>query len=319
MIVASCPLRVSLVGGGTDHPLFLEKYHTGKVISFASNLRVYVTLHEDIAGLNKLKKKYIINYTQREEVDYIDGIKNDIVRETLKYFNIDTPLTISLTSDVSSAGSGLASSSAYIIALVEAILFKFKNNKKDINDACRIAHEIERKINPLVGEQDFYGSVYSSLKKLTFTKNLLPEVDYLPNIFSKIKMALIHTGVYRSSSEILKTIDIDKNVPLLAQVDQMFEAITINDLNKCYDIINISWEMKKKTSPSICENPYVKDLDFDLYQNQLIKCHKLLGAGNGGYFLIMFENSDALKDSMFRNKTIIPIEMARESIKIIEI
>ena len=48
MIITSCPLRISLVGGSTDHPYFLEKYGTGSVISFPSTLRVYTTLHQDV-------------------------------------------------------------------------------------------------------------------------------------------------------------------------------------------------------------------------------------------------------------------------------
>ena len=61
MIISSCPLRISLVGGSTDHPLFLKKYKRGSVISFPSNLRVYVTLHKDVGGINGVDKKFIIN------------------------------------------------------------------------------------------------------------------------------------------------------------------------------------------------------------------------------------------------------------------
>ena len=47
MFIASCPLRVSLFGGSTDNPVFVERYGYGSVISFACSLKTYITLHED--------------------------------------------------------------------------------------------------------------------------------------------------------------------------------------------------------------------------------------------------------------------------------
>ena len=44
MYIAHCPLRISLFGGSTDSPYFVEKYGYGSVISFASNLKTYVTV-----------------------------------------------------------------------------------------------------------------------------------------------------------------------------------------------------------------------------------------------------------------------------------
>ena len=46
MYIASCPLRISLFGGATDNPFFIEKYGRGSVISFTSNLKTYIILHE---------------------------------------------------------------------------------------------------------------------------------------------------------------------------------------------------------------------------------------------------------------------------------
>ena len=40
MIIASCPLWISLFGSSTDNPYFVDKYGYGSVISFTSNLEV---------------------------------------------------------------------------------------------------------------------------------------------------------------------------------------------------------------------------------------------------------------------------------------
>ena len=111
MYVASCLLRISLFGGSTDNPYFVDKYGRGSVISFSSNLKAYITLHEDKMGFNKVGRKYIINYARREEVDAVNEIQNEIIRNPLEYFGCH-PINVTMKSHAYSQGSGLASSSA---------------------------------------------------------------------------------------------------------------------------------------------------------------------------------------------------------------
>ena len=119
MIITSCPLRISLFGGSTDNPYFVEKYGRGSVISFTSNLKTYVTISQDKIGYNNQQHKYLINYSKREEVSSIDEIQNEVVRTVLKHYNMP-PVQVTLTSDAYSQGSGLASSSSYTISLIKA-------------------------------------------------------------------------------------------------------------------------------------------------------------------------------------------------------
>jgi D-glycero-alpha-D-manno-heptose-7-phosphate kinase len=67
MIVSSCPLRVSLLGGSTDSPKFIQNYKYGTVISFPCDLKTYVAISQDKFGSNK-NNKYVLNYSKREEV-----------------------------------------------------------------------------------------------------------------------------------------------------------------------------------------------------------------------------------------------------------
>ena len=60
-------------------------------------------------------------------------------------------------------------------------------------DVCKIAEQIERKFNPLVGQQDFYGSL-GGLKRIKFYDNDNPEIKYLDTkIFNQMDMYLIHS------------------------------------------------------------------------------------------------------------------------------
>ena len=146
MYVASCPLRISLFGGSTDNPYFVEKYGRGSVISFTSTLKTYVTISQDKFGFNKDKHKYIINYSKREEVSSVDDIQNEVVRTVLKYYNMP-PVLVALTSDAYSQGSGLASSSSYTISLIKACCL-FLGKSITYSDACKLAYNLERTYNP---------------------------------------------------------------------------------------------------------------------------------------------------------------------------
>ena len=75
MFVASCPLRISLFGGSTDHPVFVKKYGYGSVISFASNLKTYIFLHQDQLGYNVYGGKFIINYSKMNIIIIYNGVK----------------------------------------------------------------------------------------------------------------------------------------------------------------------------------------------------------------------------------------------------
>lgn len=292
MIVTSCPLRISLVGGSTDHPRFLEKYNNGSVISFASNLHTYITLHRDVFGATSLNKKYIINYSRRESVNNINQIENELIRNCFEYLRVDH-LNCFMTSDVFSEGSGLASSSAYLLALIKSI-FALQNKYITEFETCKLAEKIERIFNPLVGQQDFYGSI-GGLKKIKFYKNQDPEIRYLStDIFNHMDLYLVYTGITRKSTLILDSLNIDKSFTLLQDVEELEMAINNTDLNLFHSVINRTWKNKKETSKRICENESLVNLDKKLTYDSNVLSHKLLGAGGGGYFLFFTEKNKEL-------------------------
>ena len=62
MIIASCPLRVSLLGGSTDLEDFISEYGYGQVISFPVNLYTYVSINKRYYG------RFLIQYSKTESV-----------------------------------------------------------------------------------------------------------------------------------------------------------------------------------------------------------------------------------------------------------
>jgi len=290
MYIASCPLRVSLFGGSTDNPYFVDKYGYGSVISFSCDLKTYITLHEDKLGYNMQGRKYIVNYSKREETDYIGDIKNDLVRIVLNHFG-SFPLTVSMTSDAYSQGSGLASSSSYIIALIKCISMFNDLHMTDI-EICELALELEQEMNPYCGYQDPYGCGIGGFKRIHFERGGIIKYDFLSTEFFKLYDAhLVFTGVTRNSKNVLKdvTANIDKSLPLLKTVDAAYDALKDKNYSEFLELLNMSWEQKKQTSSMITENPEIQTIDNVLSENKCVLAHKLCGAGNGGFFLVFSE------------------------------
>jgi|TARA_B100000073_G_scaffold240103_1_gene201193 D-glycero-alpha-D-manno-heptose-7-phosphate kinase len=294
MIISSCPLRISLFGGSTDNPFFVRQYGYGSVISFTCDLKTYVTLSQDKFGLNKKEHKYIINYSRREEVSSVDEIQNDVVRVVLDHFDMP-PVHVLLTSDAYSQGSGLASSSSYIISLIKACCL-FHGEEMTETDICKLAHQLEIEFNPFCGYQDPYGCGVGGFKRIEFLDDYRIKYEFLPtNFFNEYDMHLVFTGVTRNSRKILKSVtnNLHKVKPLLDTVDMAHDSIISNNSDEFFGIMSEGWNQKKQTSFAITENTKIKEIDRALEKNSTVLAHKLCGAGNGGFFLT-FSKKDAL-------------------------
>ena len=291
MYIASCPLRVSLFGGSTDNPYFVEKYGRGSVISFTSNLKTYVAISQDTIGYNN-QGKYIINYSRREEVSSINEIENEVVRTVLEYYNMP-PVQVTLTSDAYSQGSGLASSSSYTISLIKACSLFLGKSITD-NDACKLAFELERIYNPYCGYQDPYGCGVGGFKRITFMGDNSVTYEFLStDIFEYYDTHLVFTGVTRNSKRILKNVtdNLDKVKPLLETCDDAYKILIDGDYDEFLYMIGKSWSQKKQTSSTIIENETIRKIDSILENNDTVCAHKLCGAGNGGFFLTFSEKN----------------------------
>jgi D-glycero-alpha-D-manno-heptose-7-phosphate kinase len=283
MVIAKCPLRISLIGGSTDLVEFVEKFGKGSVISFTPNLYTYVTIHDNNVG------NYIINCTRREEISSIGKIKNNIIRESFRYFETP-PCTITFNTNIPSSGSGLASSSSFTISTIKAICL-FQKIKMTHKEICDLSFKIERNINKMAGYQDVYGCGVGSFKKINFHDKKTQSYNFLDLSFitNKYSMALINTGLVRKSTNILKTIDIEKSKDLLPIVEKMEKCITNQDEEKFFDLFNQGWIVKKRTSKEIMSNEKLINLENVIMDSKMIKGLKLCGAGGGGYFFLFFD------------------------------
>ena len=299
IVTIKSPLRISLIGGSSDLDTYLDKYKRGSVISFTPNLFTYISIYNDFLGINSLNKKYIINYSTREEVKTIDCIKNDLVRLAFKNENIE-PCSIHMTSDIYSHGSGLAVSSSYSCGLIKA-LNVLKNNEITEIECGINAYKLEKQINPLLGYQDIFGCCYGGFKKIVFESEKLPVFTFLPSkIFKLFDMYLYFTGSFRNSTDILKDVivpETDTFNPLV----KIAEDLLLSE--KYYDFMSIirdGWNEKKKNCKTILSNPKLLEIDNILSEMKDCVAHKLCGAGGGGFFFCFVNKGTKLSNEFHK-------------------
>ena len=284
--VTRCPLRISLAGGSTDLQEYLKQYKEGAVISFTPNLFTYIIMNRSSDD------HYKVIYSNVERVVDIKDIKNDIAREVLTYFNMP-PVEVIFTADIPSSGSGLASSSSYMVNMIKACL-QFMEKPMSILEVGKLAINLERKFNPLTGYQDIWGCLLDGLKVLKFNENgLLSYQKLTTGIFDEYDFYLVSTNTTRLSTSILETIDYNKVHDMSLNTMLMWDAINDNDPSRVKHLINSGWEQKKLTSPSIV-NEQVSRIEETLSRISSVAAWRLIGAGNGGYFLVLTEKNSYL-------------------------
>ena len=189
MIISKTPLRISFFGGGTDLPTFYKNSNYGAVVSSSINQYLYVTIKKQ----NKLFDEYRLNYSITELVKDIDKVKNPIIRECIKFMNIDDYLYISTIADAPSE-TGLGSSSSFCVGLLN-VLYKFKGISVSIEKLAEEASHIEiNKLNLSLGKQDHYIAAYGGLNYIKFFDNEKVEIekmDLYGRIFSKLKKSFL--------------------------------------------------------------------------------------------------------------------------------
>jgi len=293
IVISRTPLRVSFVGGGTDMPYFYNKF-SGATISCAINKYIYVTVKYH----NNFQEKYRLNYSITENVKSVDKIKNLRIREVINKLKITKPLYINTFADIP-ANSGLGSSSSFTVGLIHA-LSKLDNKNFSKKEMAEMAYSIEAKItNNSLGKQDHYIASFGGIKHIVYKKkkilvsSIILDKKKIKYLFDRI--LLIWTNKNRLSDNILKDqkINIKKNYTRLILLNKFTKDFLTQikkqklNLKKMGEIISETWNLKKTFSK------FVTNENVNSIYNQIIKDlsygGKLLGAGNGGFILSMFD------------------------------
>jgi len=241
-----------------------------------------------------------VSYSKTEIVDHVDKLEHGIVREALKKVGLTEGVEVTTIADIPSKGTGLGSSSALAVGLLNA-LYAFKgyraSPKKLAEEACEI--EIERLGEP-IGKQDQYISAYGGLQHIRFNADetvILDPVICPPKTKRDIEnhLLLFYTGRTRQSGDILTkqkgnskknkdTLDMMRD-----QAEELFRSLTSLQVHRLGEILRDGWDLKKSLAQGISDGHIDK-----LYEKALAAGAvggKITGAGGGG-FLILFVPPD---------------------------
>jgi len=303
MILTRTPFRVSFVGGSTDLPFFYKKC-PGAVISTTIDRYMYIFIHDFF------EEKIQLKYSRVEIVDSANQLEHPIARNVLeRMFTIYGKLNLDINSisDVPK-GTGLGSSSAYTVGLLNALYAyygKLVSKEALAEEACDI--EINKVGSP-IGKQDQYAAAFGGLNFIEFFYDETVKVtpfDWNCKGRRPLEevMMFFYVGGSRDANSILKTFKAEdvkfNNLLELAGLAYQFRnALMMADIESCGRILHESW-MKKREVSNLITNSRI-----DNYYNLAIKAGayggKLLGAGSGGFllFLVPLDKQDAVRKAL---------------------
>jgi D-glycero-alpha-D-manno-heptose-7-phosphate kinase len=294
MIISKTPLRVSLAGGGSDFKTFYDQ-NEAAVVSTSIDLYVYLFMNKKFDDLIRF------SYSQTETVSNPDEIKHKILKTVLKLYNLNKNIELATIADVPSSGSGLGSSSAFTICLLNALHAYLDIPISSKEELARKACEIEiGHCGEPIGKQDQYACAVGGFNFIEFKYNetvVVSKIDIKKKNIKILKenLLMFYTGVTRSANTILK----DQNNSLkdknqISVIKKMVEiAYDLKDelesgnLNAVGEYLHQSWNYKKSLNKNI-SNVMIEDI-----YNRGIKAGatggKILGAGAGGFILFYAE------------------------------
>ena len=327
MIITQTPLRLSFLGGGTDFP----EYYTapgnlrgGSVVGVAIDKYIYVIVKE------RFDHMIYINYSQKEIVDSVDQIQHELVREAMRLTGVEQGVEITTLADVPSEGSGLGSSSAVTVGLLQALWTyrgEIRTAEQLAAEACRIELDI---LGKPMGVQDAYCSALGGICQLAFgprdprrinwEKLDLPleRVSQLSN-----NLLLFYTHRTRKSETILGSQR--QNIPdrmrvLDALRDLAYEArrcLEAGELDEFGRLLHEGWLLKTQMADGITDKGI--DETYEMARAAGALGGKLAGAGGGGFLLLYcpLAAQDAVRACLNGAVRELPFRLERDGTKVI--
>jgi D-glycero-alpha-D-manno-heptose-7-phosphate kinase len=302
---ARVPLRLGLAGGGTDLSPYCDEFG-GAVLNLTIDRYAYATIEPSPDGrVHFIAPDLNVEETFVADLDAIQSSKlalhAGVTTRMLRDFgNGDVP-AIRVTSFVDAPpGSGLGSSSALVVALVEAFR-ELLAAPLGPYDVAHLAFEIERIDLALAGgRQDQYAATFGGVNFIEFHANDRVIVNPLrvhAGVLNELEISLItcFSGVTRRSEEIIAeqqrrmSVSEDPAIDNLHQLKrdaiEMKQALLRGEIGHMAKLLNHSWEAKKRTAGGISTNTIEQ-----LYQRGFAEGAiggKVSGAGGGGFMMFI--------------------------------
>jgi D-glycero-alpha-D-manno-heptose-7-phosphate kinase len=314
MIITQTPLRIGLLGGGTDLPDYYRQ-NGGRVLNCAIDKYIYVIVKQ------RFDDDIYLNYSKKEIVSRVGDIEHELVREAMLMTGVSKGVEVTTLADIPSAGSGLGSSSAVTVGLLHA-LFAYQGRQVSAAElaerACTI--EIERCGKP-IGKQDQYIAAYGGIRDLRFGPGEDVVVDELRLSAAdrralQQQIMLFYTGITRSADVILaeQNANIKVTGPQLGLLRDLagYAAgrLRDGDVDAIGPAVRESWEAKRKLASGVSTDGIERAVTQALDAGA--SGVKLTGAGGGGFLLVICpaERQRAVRECL-RGMQELPVKLDR--------
>lgn len=296
MIITRTPFRVTLGGGGTDLPSYYEK-HGGFIFAMGISKYMYI-----MANPPSIDRKVRLRYSQTEIVDHISELRHELAREALRFHGIEDGMEIDSMADLP-AGTGVGSSSAYLVGLLLA-LHQYRRDfvplQQLAEEACFIELNLLKKP---IGKQDQYMAAFGGLTVLEIMHS--GEVEVRQASLSEGALAefinqthIYYTGVHRDALDVLYEQNAAMNgaSPARPVVEsslngikelgyRILEAIEGENFDTWGCLLHEHWEHKKRLSSKISGSGW--DQIYDEVRSRFgVLGGKIIGAGGGGFLML---------------------------------
>ncbi len=302
MIITQTPLRIGLLGGGTDLPDYYRE-HGGRVLNCAIDKYIYVIVKQ------RFDNEIYVNYSKKEIVSRIEDLEHELVREAMRMTGVVEGVEITTLADIPSAGSGLGSSSAVTVGLLHA-LFAYQGRQVSAEElaerACTI--EIERCRKP-IGKQDQYIAAFGGIRDIRFGPGEEVVAEELGLAAAERRalqhqIMLFYTGITRSANSILA----EQNANIAATQVQLHllrdlagfavDRLRSGDVDAIGAALREGWEVKRKLASGVSNDQIDGAVSRALDAGA--SGAKLTGAGGGGFLLVIcpMEKQSAVRQSL---------------------
>jgi len=305
-IRSKCPLRLGIAGGGTDVSPYCD-IHNGAILNATINLYAYTFLEninndkvifeaEDICKYDSVSIKGEVN---------LDGsliLHRAVYKRVMEQFNGGEYLSLRITTYCDAPpGSGLGSSSAIVVSMLEAYrqLFSLPLGEYDL---AKLAYDIERSDCSLAGgKQDQYAATFGGFNFMEFSDNNSVIVNPLRirrHIINEFEAStiLFFTGASRESANIINDqinslskggSSLDAMHAIKQSAYELKAALLRGDVHEMAGGLKASWEAKKATSESV-SNPSIEIIEDAIFKAGATSM-KVSGAGGGGFIMIFVQ------------------------------
>ncbi|GAB2291121.1 hypothetical protein Dimus_025379 [Dionaea muscipula] len=312
------PVRVDFVGGWSDTPPWsLER--PGCVLNVAIGLEgslpigtviettrtAGVTIKDD--ALNKLHIEAVASIsTPFESNDPFRLVKSALLVTGVLHDKILSTMGLHIFTWANvPRGSGLGTSSILAAAVVKGLLQIIDGDVSDENVA-RLVLVLEQLMGTGGGWQDQIGGLYSGIKFTTSFPGIPLRLQVIPLLASpqlivelQQRMLVVFTGQVRLAHQVLQKVVtrylrrdnlLISSIKRLAELAKICrEALMNSDLDEVGEIMLEAWQLHQELDP-FCSNEFVDKL-FE-FASPYCCGYKLVGAGGGGFALLLAKDSD---------------------------